>query len=141
MKDILREKIKVVDSVCNWEDGVLQAGKILLDKNFIESRYIDAAIENIKKLGMYIILTDGVAMPHARPEDGALETGVSLLVIKDGVLFSPDEEKVKLIFMLSSKDNTSHIDVIKKLSNLIDDEELIEKIAKSNNENEILNII
>ena len=67
MKDILREKIKVVDSVCNWEDGVLQAGKILLDKNFIESRYIDAAIENIKKLGMYIILTDGVAMPHARP--------------------------------------------------------------------------
>lgn len=141
MKDILREKIKVVDSVCNWEDGVLQAGKILLDKNFIESRYIDAAIENIKKLGMYIILTDGVAMPHARPEDGALETGVSLLVIKDGVLFSPDEEKVKLIFMLSSKDNTSHIDVIKKLSNLIDDEELIEKIAKADNENEILNII
>lgn len=141
MKDILRGKIQVVDNVCNWEDGVLQAGKILLDKNFIESRYIDAAIENIKKLGMYIILTDGVAMPHARPEDGSLETGVSLLVIKDGVLFSPDEEKVKLIFMLSSKDNTSHIDVIKKLSNLIDDEELIEKIAKANNENEILNII
>lgn len=141
MKDILRGKIQVVDNVCNWEDGVLQAGKILLDKNIIESRYIDAAIENIKKLGMYIILTDGVAMPHARPEDGSLETGVSLLVIKDGVLFSPDEEKVKLIFMLSSKDNTSHIDVIKKLSNLIDDEELIEKIAKADNENEILNII
>ncbi|MEG0730653.1 MAG: PTS sugar transporter subunit IIA, partial [Cetobacterium sp.] len=101
---------------------------------------IEAAIKNIEKLGNYIILTDGVAMPHARPEDGALETSVSLLVIKEGVDFS-DDEKVNLIFMLASKDNTSHIDVIRKLSNLIDDEEIIEKLSKSSTEVEILNFL
>lgn len=33
-------------------------------------------IENIKKMGFYIILTDNVAMPHARPEQGVNKNGV-----------------------------------------------------------------
>lgn len=140
MKKILVGNIRILDRVSNWREGVQKSGEILLEKGSIENRYIEAAIKNIEKLGNYIILTDGVAMPHARPEDGALETSVSLLVIKEGVDFS-DDEKVNLIFMLASKDNTSHIDVIRKLSNLIDDEEIIEKISKSSTEVEILNFL
>lgn len=140
MKKILEGNIRILDKVNGWRDGVQKSGEILLEKGAIESRYIEAAIKNIEKLGNYIILTDGVAMPHARPEDGALETSVSLLVIKEGVDFS-DDEKVNLIFMLASKDNTSHIDVIRKLSNLIDDEVIIEKLSKSSTEVEILNFL
>nr|WP_307775339.1 PTS sugar transporter subunit IIA [uncultured Cetobacterium sp.] len=141
MKKRLEGNINIVKEVDNWREGVRLSGKPLLEKNVIESSYIEAAIKNIEKLGTYIILTDGVAMPHARPEDGAKEIGVSLLVIKDGVSFSEDEELVKLIFMLASKDNNSHIEVIKKLSNMIDDEELLENIINSKNEQEILNLL
>ncbi|WP_297599270.1 PTS sugar transporter subunit IIA [uncultured Cetobacterium sp.] len=141
MKEILEGNICVVDRVNSWRDGVERAGNILLFKNKIEKKYIEAAIKNIEKLGNYIILTDGVAMPHARPEDGALETAVSLLVIKEGVVFSGEEERVKLIFMLASKDNSSHINILRKLSNLIDDDEMIGKLSNSSNEVEILNFL
>ncbi|MEG1977352.1 MAG: PTS sugar transporter subunit IIA [Cetobacterium sp.] len=141
MKKILEGNIRIIDRVSGWREGVKEAGAILLEKSKIEERYIDAAINNIERLGNYIILTDGVAMPHARPEDGAIETSVSLLIVKEGVEFSDEDEKVKLIFMLASKDNTSHIDVIRKLSNLIDDEEMIEKISNASAEIEILNFL
>lgn len=139
MKSILEKNICVVENVEDWRDAVRKAGNILLKNESIEGRYIDAAIKNIETLGNYIVLTDNVAMPHARPEDGAIKTDLSLLVIKKGVDFS--EEKVYLVFMLASKDNNSHIEIIKKLSTLIDDEELISKIVVAKDEIEILNLL
>ncbi len=139
MKSILKNNICIVESVKDWREAVKKSGEILLNNEIIEERYIGAAIKNIEKLGNYIVLTDNVAMPHARPEDGVRETGLSLLVIKKGVDFS--DEKVYLVFMLASKDSNSHIEIIKKLSNLIDDEELINKLIAVENEMEILNLI
>ncbi|MGL5656642.1 MAG: PTS sugar transporter subunit IIA [Fusobacteriaceae bacterium] len=139
MKSILENNICIVESVKDWREAVKKSGEILLKNGVIEERYIDAAIKNIETLGNYIVLTDNVAMPHARPEDGVKETGLSLLVIKEGVDFS--DEKVYLVFMLASKDSNSHIEIIKKLSNLIDDEELISKLMEVKNEIEVLNLI
>lgn len=139
MKSILENNICIVESVKDWREAVKKSGEILLKNGVIEERYIDAAIKNIETLGNYIVLTDNVAMPHARPEDGVKETGLSLLVIKEGVDFS--DEKVYLVFMLASKDSNSHIEIIKKLSNLIDDEELISKLIEVKNEIEVLNLI
>ncbi|MGL5123714.1 MAG: PTS sugar transporter subunit IIA [Fusobacteriaceae bacterium] len=141
MKLNLKNNISIVSKVNNWREGVEQAGEILLSKNKIEKRYIESCIKNIEKFGSYIILTDGVAMPHARPEDGSLETSLSLLVIKEGVIFFEDQEKINLIFMLASKDSTSHINILKKLSNVIDDEEIIKKISNSSSESEILSFL
>lgn len=139
MKSILENNICIVESVKDWREAVKKSGEILLKNGVIEERYIDAAIKNIETLGNYIVLTDNVAMPHARPEDGVKETGLSLLVIKEGVDFS--DEKVYLVFMLASKDSNSHIEIIKKLSNLIDDEELISKLMEVKDEMEVLNLI
>lgn len=139
MKKILKGNISIVEKVLDWKEGVKKAGEILLKNDSIEERYIEAAIKNIEKLGTYIVLTDYVAMPHARPEEGAKKTDISLLVVRDGVDFS--DEEVKLIFMLASKDNSSHIEVISKLSSLIDDEELIEKIYLSETKEQILNLL
>lgn len=139
MKSILENNICIVESVKDWREAVKKSGEILLKNGVIEERYIDAAIKNIETLGNYIVLTDNVAMPHARPEDGVKETGLSLLVIKEGVDFS--DEKVYLVFMLASKDSNSHIEIIKKLSSLIDDEELISKLMEVKDEMEVLNLI
>lgn len=139
MKKILRNNICIVENVEDWREAVRKAGNILLKKESIEERYIDAAIKNIETLGNYIVLTDNVAMPHARPKDGVKKTDLALLVIKEGVNFS--DEKVYLVFMLASKDNNSHIEIIKKLSNLIDDEELISKLMLAKNDTEVLNLL
>ncbi|MGL5049209.1 MAG: PTS sugar transporter subunit IIA [Fusobacteriaceae bacterium] len=139
MRNFLKDNIHVLEKVDDWKDAVRKSGEILLENADIEERYITAAIKNIEKLGNYVVITDNVAMPHARPEDGVNKTALALLLIKEGVDFLG--ERVHLVFMLASKDNSSHIDVIRKLSQLVDDEEIVEKISFAKNKEEILNYL
>ena len=53
--------------------------------------YVEGIIKAVKELGPYIIISDGLAMPHTRPEDGALDIGCSLITLKEPVLFEGDD--------------------------------------------------
>ncbi|MGL6167177.1 MAG: PTS sugar transporter subunit IIA [Fusobacteriaceae bacterium] len=141
MKSILKENIQIVNKVKNWEEAIEIAAIPLLQQNKIEKKYIQAMIKNIFDLGPYIVIMPKVAMPHARPEDGVNETSLSLLKINNGVSFSENKEDVKLVFVLAAKDSSSHIDLIMKLTDLLDDEEKMEKLFKSENATEFLEII
>ena len=41
--------------------------------------YVDGIIASVKELGPYIVIADGIAMPHTRPEQGAIGIGCSLI--------------------------------------------------------------
>ncbi|MDP0488519.1 MAG: PTS sugar transporter subunit IIA [Fusobacterium sp. JB019] len=129
----LEGKIVVVDQVKDWKEAIRKVAEPLLKRGEIENSYVDAIFNKIEKMGNYIIIEPKIAMPHARPEDGVNKTCISLLKINEGVLFDGEDEKVYLIFMLAASDNSSHIDILKDLMNIIDDEDQIEKLilAKS----------
>lgn len=131
--------VDVVDSVENWEDAIIKASKSLLENKYIEKRYIDAMIGSIKKLGFYVVLADLIAMPHARPENGVLKTGVSLLKINNAVKFG--ENNIKFVFILAAINSDSHIDTIAELMEIFQDDEKIRKLELAKNKEEILNII
>lgn len=128
-----------IDSVTNWEEAVNIAGNILLKEKFIEKNYINSAIENIKKLGFYIVLDEYIAMPHARSENGVNKTSVSFLKINDGVMFG--EHKIYLVFMIAAIDSNSHIDLIKDLLDLFQNNEKKDKLINAKTKKEILNIL
>lgn len=129
----LEGKIIVVDQVKDWKEAIRKVAEPLLKRGEIENSYVDAIFNKIEKMGNYIIIEPKIAMPHARPEDGVNKTCISLLKINEGVLFDGEDEKVYLMFMLAASDNSSHIDILKDLMNIIDDEDQIEKLilAKS----------
>ncbi|MNO73061.1 Ascorbate-specific phosphotransferase enzyme IIA component [compost metagenome] len=74
------------------------------------------------------MLAPGLAMPHARPEEGAKGLGLSLLKLKQGVAFGAGEfDPVDIIIMLAAPDKHSHIEMISALAELFSsDEDLIE---------------
>ena len=138
----LRGNIIIEDTVENWEVAVKLAAKPLVAKGKIDKKYIQSMIENINKFGFYVNLTDDVAMPHSRPEDGVKDTGLSLLKLNNPVKFG--EKDISLVFVLAAKDNSSHVDILKELSDLLDDDEKIEKLKSTKKIlelNEILNIL
>ena len=126
-------------SVIDWKESIKIAGKPLLEKNIITENYINAMIESIEKLGFYVILRDNLAMPHARPEDGTLGTGVSLLKLNNPVYYG--NSKVQLVFVLATKDADSHMETLMQLMELFQDDESIEKLINSKDYDEILEII
>ena len=65
-----------------WQEAIDFSMVSLLDKNYISENYIQAIKDSTINNGPYYILAPGVAMPHARPECGALKTGMSLTLLE-----------------------------------------------------------
>ena len=139
LEKILDGNIQIIDSVIDWKDSIKIASKSLLEKNIITENYIKAMIESIEKLGFYVILRENLAMPHARPEEGAIGTGVSLLKLNKPVYYG--DSKVQLVFVLATKDTDNHLETLMQLMKLFQDDENIEKLINSKNYAEIEKII
>ncbi|WP_066899385.1 PTS sugar transporter subunit IIA [Streptobacillus notomytis] len=131
--------VVIKERVENWEEAIKVAAIPLLKNNNIEEEYINKMIESVKKLGFYIVITDDIAMPHARPEDGVLETGVSFLKVNEAVEFG--NNKLHLIFVLAAKDKNVHIDVISELLEIFQDNDKISKLKEAIKLEELLEII
>ena len=75
LKDLVNEKlIKLQIEASDWEDAVRKAAQPLVDEGKVKTSYVDDIIKGVKEMGPYIVLTKHVALPHARPESGALES-------------------------------------------------------------------
>lgn len=141
--DLLNEDtIKIYKSANDWEEAGRIAGQLLVDKDKIEEKFIDAMIESVKKFGPYIVLAKGVALFHARPDDGVKSMSMSLVIFKDGVFFNVEKkDPIKLVLVLAPSDSNSHLEALAELSKLLEDQDSIKKIIASNNYSEIVEII
>lgn len=107
----------------DWEDAVRQAGRLLVEAGAVTPAYIDAMIRMVQEVGAYIVIAPGVAIPHARPEEGARQVAVAVVRLERPVAFPGQAENpVDLLFAFSGTDNTSHLDLIRGLAGLLRDE-------------------
>lgn len=145
LTDLLKEElIQQVDSVSTWQDAVGLAAQPLLAHGYIEESYIQAMIASINETGPYIVLAPKVAVPHASPDAGVHQLGISLLQVKEPVDFSEDDDddkKVQLIFVLAAVDSTAHLRALQELALILDDEEAIDSLIAASDPREILAII
>ncbi|MCD6482106.1 MAG: PTS sugar transporter subunit IIA [Candidatus Izimaplasma sp.] len=121
LKELIDEnKIAFIDKVNNWEESIILSAKPLLEDNYIEKKYIHKVIENVKKLGPYIVIAPKIAISHARPEEGVNRLGMSILIIKEAVNFSEDKDrKVNIVITLAAPDNEKHLLALQQLSELL----------------------
>ncbi len=143
LMDILNDRLVEIDvEVDNWKEAVQIAGNKLLDEGCIEQRYIDHMIEAVEEIGPYIVIYEGIAMPHARIQDGVNKLGISFVRLKNPVCFgNPDNDPVDLIFALCTIDKSSHIQAVTELGALCTDETVLKQLRAEDNVEKILEII
>ena len=138
----IKDKVNIIDSIENWENAVKLAAKPLLADKSIDENYVRAMINNIKKFGAYIVINDVIALAHSRPEDGAMRDCLSLLKINEGVSFDENlDEKVYLIFVLGAVNNSSHMGLLSKLMEIIDNNDAIQSLIQAESINEMTEIL
>ncbi|AST78353.1 TPA: PTS mannitol transporter subunit IIA [Citrobacter farmeri] len=125
----------------NWQEAIDFSMSSLLLNNYVNANYIQAIKDSTINNGPYYILAPGVAMPHARPECGALKTGMSLTLLKQEVQFADDDEPVKLLIGLSAANADSHIGAIQALSELLCEEENLAALLAAKSEKQLADII
>lgn len=134
------ENIIIRDRVKDWMEAVRIAAQPLLDEKIITPNYVEKMIETVKEMGAYIVISKDVAIPHARPEDGARETAISLLKLKERVAFS-DSKEVNTIIVLASSNSNGHIELLKKLSLILSQKEKYEKLIETQDQKTIFAIL
>lgn len=138
---IERKNIKLHVTVSNWEEAVKRAGGILVNNGYVTSSYVDAMVQTVLKFGPYIVIAPGLALPHARPENGVIRTGISLITLRKPINFgNADNDPVYTVIALASRDNKEHLNILKTITAVLKDKEAIKRIYKSETESDILKI-
>ncbi|MCG8540238.1 MAG: PTS sugar transporter subunit IIA [Clostridia bacterium] len=141
--DLLKMKtVKANVSASTWKEAARIVGGLLVDTGGAEPRYVDSMILSVEKYGPYIVITPGVALFHARPQDGVKEICMGLITLKSGVDFGAGEkDPVNLVFAFGASDNKTHLKVLSQIMTLLRDKAVVNQILKSNSQKEILEII
>ncbi len=134
--------IQVLPSAKDWRDAVTKSCQPLINKGAIEPQYVDAIIKSHEDIGPYYVLGPGIAMPHARPENGVNQLSLGLTVIQNGVNFDANEnDPIKLLFVLAATDSDSHVGAIAKLAELFDNQDDIDQLMNAKNADDVLSVI
>lgn len=131
MKLLKQENVQICEKADDWRDAVRISVLPLERGGFVESRYKDGIIENVEKLGPYIVIADHIALPHARPEQGVVKTQISITLFRQDVEFEGREATARLFVTLAAEDSDKHLDALSKISELLSDEDVVRQILES----------
>ena len=143
LKEILTESLIELNSpASSREEAIIAAGNLLLASGLIEERYIKAMLENVEKNGNYIVIAPGIAMPHARPEEGARQIGMSIVTLAQPVVFGhKTNDPVRLVIGLCAVDHESHLKALAELIELLMQPQAVENILKAKSKTEVLHYL
>ena len=128
------DKINVINTIDTWENAIRLAAEPLLAQEYVTQEYITAILKSHEEIGPYYVLAPGLAMPHARPEEGVLRNGLSLLHITEGVAFgSTENDPVYVVIILCARSGDEHITMIGELAEIFSDQKKLTRLLNAAN--------
>lgn len=125
----------------NKEEAIRFAGQKLVDNGYVKPVYIEAMLERERLTSTY--LGESIAVPHGTIEakDSVINTGIVFCQYPAGVEFGEEaDDKAKIVIGIAARNN-EHLDVIAKLTNALDDPNIIAKLSSTTHFDEVLAIL
>lgn len=136
------ENIELDVECSDWRDAVRRSALPLMERGYIEERYIDAMIANIEQNGPYIVLSKGFAVPHEGLEQGSIRVGMHLIRLKTPVSFGAEElDPVEFVCCLSAVDHKTHLKAFFNLVNMLRDDSFKRLLHESTTPAEAASVI
>ena len=128
MEILSASQVAVKVNVTKWEDAVRVAGRLLVDCGFAEERYIEGMLSLTRELGPYIVLAPGIAIPHARPEEGAIKVGFAVLTLDPPINFGNEyNDPVHLVIGFCSPGANAHVELLTRIAHILGTDNFLEK--------------
>ena len=125
-------------SATEWRQAVRLAGAGLVASGRTTAEYTEAMIATIEELGPYVVIAPGLAMPHARPNDSVLETGMSLVTLAEPVSFGHTKnDPVRVVFGLAALDHDKHLELLSEFAAKFSQPDFVNTLLTSSTEGEI----
>ena len=140
---IKNKSILVNIEASDWKDAIRKGGALLLTSGSCKGSYVDAMIEGCERNGPYIVIGPGLAMPHARPETGVIETGYALVTLKKGVDFGDEEnDPIDILVFMAAKDQATHTEeAMLQVAEFCDNINWIMELRVAKNSEDVVSIL
>jgi len=141
-KMLRKEAIALGLSVRDWQEAVQKAGDLLVKLGAVEPRYVEAMIQMVQEIGPYIVIAPGIALPHARPEQGVKEACMSLLTLATPVDFGNRyNDPVELVVAFGTPNNEAHTEALAELARLLGDSDVLERLKQASSAHDVWELI
>jgi mannitol/fructose-specific phosphotransferase system IIA component len=136
MSILSKERIFLHANASDKTDAIRKAGDLLVKSGCVLPEYVDGMLT--RELSMSTSLGNGVAIPHGIYEnrDHILQTGISVLQLKDGVDWDTDEKVYLVIGIAAAGDE--HVGVLANLADVIDNEASLAELLSASDPDVIL---
>lgn len=143
LSDLLDEGLVRLGVVASdWEEAIRLSVLPLVDAGMANEEYVDAIVRGVKAMGPYVVIAPHVALPHARPECGALGNALGVVTLREPVPFGSDEhDPVRYLFPLSATDNDGHLGALQALVELLRDPEFFERLDRAETPADVVGIV
>ncbi len=123
------------------EEAIRLAGELLVANGCVEPEYVDAMQEREKLSSTY--LGESIAIPHGTIEvkDKVKKTGIVICQYPAGVKFGEEDDEVARLVIGIAARNDEHLEVINNITNALDDESLIERLATTTDVNFVIELL
>ncbi len=139
---LTKDTIHFTDEKMDWRDAIIKASQPLVESNKVQRKYVDSMITNVEEIGAYIHIGKGIAIPHARPENGVNQLGISFLRTKTPVLLlDQDNHKIDIFICLAAIDSEAHLKALAQLTKILGDDELLEAMKAAETAEQVIEII
>ncbi|MGT2933708.1 BglG family transcription antiterminator [Streptococcus catagoni] len=139
---ITEQTYQVSSETLGWKDAIRQAAQPLLESGQIKETYPEAMIAKVEEFGPFINLGKGIAIPHARPEDGVNAVGMSMLVLEKPIYLLDDpKQEIFLLICIAAIDNETHLKALSHLTTILRDKKQVQALLDSRSYEDIKEII
>ena len=122
---MIADGIRLNQKAATKEEAIQAAGELLVQLGYVDPDYVDAMQEREKLITTYMGM--GIAIPHGtdQAKRAVKKTGIVLVQYPEGVPFA--DEKANLVFGIAGI-GTEHMDLLAKICEVLEDEEVLEKM-------------
>ncbi|APG49470.1 PTS sugar transporter subunit IIA [Providencia stuartii] len=134
--------IQINQVAVDWKEALSIACTPLIIHGAAEPNYLQGIIKNTQSWGPYYLIAPGIAMPHARPEQGAIYNQITLTTLKQPVVFGHEDcDPVWLLMTVCATQSDDHIRLIQYIAELIDNPLLLDEIRCAKTHDDVLRLL
>ena len=139
MLQLEQNNVQLQSHAKSKEQAIQEVGNLLVKNQFIKSGYVNSMLSREKVANTY--LGNGIAIPHGLPKDRELilRTGISVLQVPEGVEWNRGEIVYLVVGIAARSDE--HLGILANLTNVLNDEEVIGKLTKTNDIRDIISTL
>lgn len=139
--ELSEENIFLNQKANNKEEAIKTVGKYLVKQGYVHLNYINSMLDREKLSSTW--LGESVALPHGTVEskDSVLKTGIIFCQFPEGVHFGEEIDDIAYIVIGIAAKNNEHLMVVSNITNALDKKDTIDKLSKTNNAQEVLELL